>query len=67
MTSTTVVDKKQTERTTTAVRLPNGLLDQLKEAAYDRDLSVNDLVVKAVEEFLQRLIPADQFRLTRDS
>jgi hypothetical protein len=37
------------------------LLDQLREAADDRDLSVNFLIVKAVEDFLQRLVPPQDF------
>lgn len=53
------------ERTTTAIRFPTDLLEQLREAAADRDLSVNYLVVRAVEDFLRRLIPAEEFRLTR--
>ena len=52
-------------RTTTAVRFPEELYEQLRQAADERDLSVNYLVVKAVEEFLERLIPADELRLTR--
>ena len=52
-------------RTTTAIRFPDDLHDRLKEAADERDLSINFLVVKAVEEFLERLVPADEFRLTR--
>jgi predicted HicB family RNase H-like nuclease len=55
-----------TKRAATVVRLPQDLHAQLREAADDRDLSVNYLVVKAVEDFLRRLIPADQLRLTRD-
>jgi predicted DNA-binding ribbon-helix-helix protein len=53
-------------RTVTAVRLPPPLYESLKAAAEDRDLSVNYLMTKAVEEFLERLIPADELRLTRD-
>jgi predicted transcriptional regulator len=52
-------------RTTTAIRFPDELHDRLKEAADQRDLSINFLVVKAVEDFLPRLLPADEFRLTR--
>jgi predicted transcriptional regulator len=52
-------------RTTTAIRLPDELHEQLKKAAEDRDLSINFLVVKAVEEFVERLLPAEEFRLTR--
>jgi predicted transcriptional regulator len=54
-------------RTTTAIRFPDALHERLKEAAEERDLSINFLVVKAVEEFLERLVPADEFRLTRVS
>lgn len=55
----------QKSRMTTAIRFPEELHDQLKTAAEDRDLSINFLVVKAVEEFLERLLPVDEFRLTR--
>jgi hypothetical protein len=37
----------------------------LREAAEDRDLTMNYLVVRAVQEFLGRLIPADELKLTR--
>jgi predicted HicB family RNase H-like nuclease len=57
--------KKQ--RVTTALRFPADLHERLRAAAEERDLSVNYLVVKAVEEFLDRLIPADELRLTRAS
>jgi hypothetical protein len=46
--------------------VPEELHDRLRAAAEERDFSVNFMVVKAVEEFLDRLIPADQLRLTRD-
>lgn len=52
-------------RSALCIRLPEELADLLREAADDRDLSVNYLVIKAVEEFLPRLIPADELRLTR--
>jgi predicted transcriptional regulator len=55
--------KKQ--RLTTAIRLPEDLHRRLREAADERDLSINYLVVKAVEEFLENLIPVDELRLTR--
>ena len=55
------------ERVATAIRFPKDVLASLHEAADDRDLSVNYLVVKAVEDFLRRLIPAEEFRLTRSS
>lgn len=52
-------------RTTTAIRFPDELHEQLKQAAEDRELSINFLVVKAVEDFLPRLIPVEDFTLTR--
>jgi predicted transcriptional regulator len=55
------------KRTTTAIRFPDELHERLKDAAEERDLSINFLVVKAVEEFLERLLPANEFRLTRAS
>ena len=57
------MSKKQ--RLTTAIRLPEDLHRRLREAADERDLSINYLVVKAVEEFLENLIPVDELRLTR--
>jgi predicted DNA-binding protein len=55
----------KTPRTTTAIRFPDELHDHLKQAAEERGLSINYVVVKAVEEFLERLIPVEEFRLTR--
>ena len=52
-------------RTATAIRFPEELHDELVRAAEERDLSVNFLVVRAVQDFLPRLIPADEFSLTR--
>lgn len=52
-------------RTATAIRFPEDLHEQLKVAAEERDLSINFLVVKAVEDFLERMIPADELKLTR--
>lgn len=53
-------------RRTTAIRLPEELHESLRQAAEDRDLSMNHLVVKAVQDFLPRLIPLDEYRLTRE-
>ena len=55
------------QRTATAIRFPDDLHDQLKRAADERDLSINYLVVKAVEQFLPRLIPAEELTLTRSA
>lgn len=54
------------KRITTAIRFPPDLHRRLHEEAEARELSANFLVVKAVEEFLDRLIPSEEFRLTRD-
>lgn len=54
------------KRVTTAVRVPERLHSRLTTAAAERDISVNYLVLKAVEDYLDRLIPADQLKLTRD-
>jgi hypothetical protein len=55
------------DRVTTAFRLPKALHIRLQEAAADRDLSANFLAVKALEEFLDNLVPAEELRLTRVS
>ena len=59
--------KDQKPRTATAIRFPEELHEQLRHAAEERDLSINYLVVKAVEQFLPRLIPAEELTLTRAS
>lgn len=55
------------KRLTTGIRFPEELHERLKDAADERDLSINYLVVKAVEEFLENLIPVDELRLTRSA
>ena len=52
------------ERISTGFRIPKDLHARLIEAAADRDLSANYLATRALEEFLDRLIPADDLRLT---
>ena len=59
------VTKTPKSRTATAIRFPEAMHDELVRAAEERDLSVNYLVVKAVEDYLPRLIPADEFTLAR--
>jgi len=39
--------------------------ERLRTAAEDRDLSINFLVVRAVEDYLSRLLPPEEMRLTR--
>ena len=53
-------------RTATAIRFPEELHERLRQAANSYGLPLNFLVVKAMEEFLERMIPPDEFRLTRD-
>ncbi len=53
-------------RSATAIRFPEELHEQLRRAADERHFSINFLVVKAVEDFLSRLIPANELKLTRD-
>lgn len=52
------------ERVATSFRIPRALHARLIEAAADRDLSANYLATRALEEFLDRLIPAEDLRLT---
>lgn len=53
-------------RVNTAVRFSPEVHNRLVEAAEERDLSVNYLINRAVEDFLDRLIPVSEFKLTRD-
>lgn len=57
--------KMPRRRTATAIRFPEELHDELVRAAEERDFSVNYLVVKAVQDFLPRLVPAEELSLTR--
>ena len=47
-------------RVPTAVRLPTSLHDRLCGAARERDVSVNLLVTKAIEAYLDQLPPLDE-------
>lgn len=53
-------------RTATAIRLKPELHDRLKAEATARDVSINFLVNKACEFFLDRLIPVDEMKWTRE-
>lgn len=53
-------------RTSTAVRFKPEIHERLVAAAEERDLSINWLVNRACEEFLDRLIPVEEIRWTRD-
>jgi predicted HicB family RNase H-like nuclease len=52
-------------RVSTAIRWPPELHARLKAEAEDRDLSINWLVVRACEEFLDHLLPKDEVRWTK--
>lgn len=56
---------KYGDRVNTGMRLPRPLHERLVAAAEERSVSVNWLVERAVADFLDRLIPADELRLTR--
>ncbi|MBS1837744.1 MAG: toxin-antitoxin system HicB family antitoxin [Actinobacteria bacterium] len=47
-------------RIATAVRLPESIHRDLQRVAHDRDVSVNRLVTKAIEEYLDRLPGVDE-------
>lgn len=53
------------DRVTTAIRLPTPIHSALQTAADEREVSFNFLVIKAIEDFLPRLIPVSELRLTR--
>lgn len=47
-------------RVQTSVRLPEGLHARLHAEAEDREVGVNLMVVRAIEHYLDALVPADQ-------
>jgi predicted HicB family RNase H-like nuclease len=53
------------KRTVTAIRLTEAAHEQITREAAARDLSVNYLVNRAVEQFLDRLIPVEEMKWTR--
>ena len=58
--------KEASARSATAIRFPEELHERLRAAADERHYSINFMVVKAVEDFLERLIPVEDLKLTRD-
>ena len=54
------------DRISTGVRFNPETHVRLIKAAEERDLSLNWLVNKAVEYYLDRLIPVDEIKWTRD-
>ncbi|MXY11385.1 MAG: toxin-antitoxin system HicB family antitoxin [Acidimicrobiaceae bacterium] len=59
--------RNQEPRVTTAVRLSESLHARLLEAATERDVSINLLVSRAVDDFLGRLVPVDELVRTRSA
>ena len=57
--------KRHDPRQQILLRMDPALHQRLKGAAEDRELSMNWLIVRAVEEFLDHLIPVNELRLTR--
>lgn len=57
--------RRKDERTSTCLRFDPALHARLAAASAEYGLSINYLVVKAVEDFLPRMIPAAELRLTR--
>ena len=53
------------DRKQIVVRFPPELHARLKEAAEEREVSMNWLVNRAIEEYLDALIPVDEIMLTR--
>jgi hypothetical protein len=53
-------------RANTAIRFPLAIHARLVRESEERDLSINWLVNRAVEDFLNRLTPVSEWRLTRD-
>jgi predicted transcriptional regulator len=49
------------------IRVPRELRDRLNEEAAARDISAAWLARVAISRYLDRLIPVDELRLTRDS
>jgi len=57
--------RKFPERTSTGIRFMPDTHARLVKAAEERDVTVNWLVNRACEDFLDRLIPVDEIRWTR--
>jgi predicted transcriptional regulator len=58
--------KEHPERASFTIRIPKELHDRFLEACRERDLSMSWMGTKAIEQFLDRLIPVDEIKWTRD-
>ena len=61
-----MTNKETKPRSATAVRFDPETYEQLRVAADERGVSMNWLVNRAVQDFLPRLVPAHDLKLTRD-
>lgn len=57
---------EEEKRAAVQIRLPEELFERSKKAAEERSLSFNKFTVLAIEEFLDRLIPIEEFKWTRE-
>jgi hypothetical protein len=57
--------RAQRDKVTPGYRIDGPLRDAVAKAAAERGLPANFLVEHALREFLDNLIPADEFSLTR--
>lgn len=48
------------DRVSTAVRIPRDLYKRARHEALDRDISVNHLIVKGLQKYLDELKPIDE-------
>ena len=48
------------------LRIPPELMDRLNKEADDRVVSTNLLAIKALEEYLDRLVPVEQILLLKE-
>lgn len=55
----------EAKRVTTAIRLPEPLHERLTTEAERREVSANLLVTRAVENYLNHLVPIDEVLATR--
>jgi predicted HicB family RNase H-like nuclease len=53
------------DRVTKALRIPPGLDHRLKDAAAERGISVNLVINRAIEDYLNRLLPVDEIMRAR--
>lgn len=53
------------DRLSTSLRLSPALMKELQAVARERDVSVNHIIVRAIEDYLPRLLPVDELLRTQ--